>query len=184
MSGPGTQLVRPKAGFAISEAAATILVLAVSWLPLIGLTCLAVEYGHALKVRSELQDAVDAAAVAGAARVVIAGDTGIGAIVRSTLDAHLRKGLKGIDFGHAVQADTLDVRIDARVATWLTAAFGKAAFHFSIVGSADLAHARAAALSPELARGLAEPPENIEAELLLERSIGNLPIVTSGLPSG
>ena len=47
-----------------NEAGATLLVLAILWMPLAGLTSVAIEYGHALKLRSELQNAADAAAEA------------------------------------------------------------------------------------------------------------------------
>lgn len=134
----GALLARVWGRLTINASAVALLGLAVMWGPLMGLSCVAIEYGHALKVRSELQDAADAAAEAGARRLVD-GDAAVALAIRTALDARLRYGLKGIGFVHSWAAGTLDVEIRARVATRLAAMFGKTAFSFHITGSADLA---------------------------------------------
>jgi hypothetical protein len=169
-----TALKGLRARVAVHATSLALAALAVLWAPMAGLGCLAIEYGHALKVRSELQDAADAAAEAGALSLA-AGETSLASAIRMTLDARLRHGLKGIQFAHSLHAETLAVRIDAHVATWLIAAVGKDGFNFTISSAADLNRPRASA-------GLARDAGDADAELLLERARSVPAVVTSPRP--
>ena len=168
-----TAIKRLATRLACHEKGATLIVLTMLWVPLVAVTSLAIEYGHALKVRSELQDATDAAALAGA-RIIDRGDAAVAATIRATLDAHLRPGVKGLPYSVAVEGALLGVRIDASVATRLTAMFGKAAFRFAITSSANLSSPQAA--GPTGGGKAASDGDAIEAELVLER--GNASPVT------
>ena len=167
----------------VHETRLTVLVLTILWIPLLAGISVAVDYGRALKVRSELQDAADAA-VTVAASMADKGELAMVAALRMALDQNLRRNLRGLSFVHVVTADRLALRIDARVSNYLASVAGKQAFHFAITSEASLA-------VPAPVSQDAQPPvasqsptgddsEAEEAEMLLDRARMNRVRVTSG----
>lgn len=150
----------------VMRAAAVLLLMG----PLMAGASLAVEYGRALKVRSELQIAAEAAVWAAAARAHEGADV-VAATLRDTLDRQLRANFKGIPFAFDVSGRALEIRIEASVANALTPVIGKPAFRFEVTSAAPL---RAEPVSGNGVGGehsaarLVEEPESDDDELLLQ----------------
>lgn len=166
----GESLRKLAIGAARSSAGVGVLVLALLWAPLVAGAGIAVEYGQALKVRSELQTAADVA-VEAAAHVMVSGEDAVDDILRSTLDRNLRQRLRGLPFRLELHGRMLELHIDADVATRFAALLGKLAFHFRITSSADVLAPR----SPPPA--VSEPDD---AEIALDRGQASPVTVTSG----
>jgi len=151
---------------------ATFIGFAVLMGPLLAGASLAIEYGRALKVRSELQQAADAAAesaldLAGSSEVVIAN------VIRGALDANLRRGLRGVPFTFTATKSGASVKIEARLGTRLSALVGKDSFNFKVTSTAVPGKSRtawsASALFPLVGVANAAARDE-EAEMLLERA--------------
>jgi hypothetical protein len=171
-----------------NEAGATMLAFVIVGMPLMAGSSLAIEYGRALKVRSELQDAADAAVRRTADRLGAGGQT-IYAALRTTLDAQLRPSLRGLPFAYTMAGGSLDLSVHASVATPVATLIGRPAFRFAISGSArvqaDTTRAQGGSSPRSPTPGDVEPDAAEDGELTLARGIsGPVTVKVNPLPKG
>lgn len=111
--------------FARDDRGNIAIIFALVLIPAIAVVGTGIDYGRMLKVRSQIQNAADAAAAVAVARA----DAGIDAVsqaLRANLDANLPENLKGLPFKTTIGADrrSLDVTVEATVDTSLLAMVG------------------------------------------------------------
>jgi Flp pilus assembly protein TadG len=143
------------------------IIFALVLVPALTIVSLAVDYGRALKLKTTIQNAADAAVVAAAPRLLGSNDELI-ASVRQNLDANLPEPQKGLKFELKVASDrqSMEVDIDARIETSLVGLVGIDAMNVAVNSKAKLATAPAAARRPG-----GEPPAGLPD---LERELGRL----------
>ena len=134
----------PSARLSARDGVKSLAVFLAIGVPLAAAECIGVEYGYALKVRSEVQDVVDRAVRAAARRLDGGGSVAQRALTAS-LDAQLRPHLRQLDFQPEVAAEhgMVALRVSLKVVRRMSAAFGNTAFHFEIEGQATPADASA-----------------------------------------
>lgn len=124
------------AGATLSETGVVVIVFGVLWVPLMALAWTGADYGRALKLRSEIQAAADAAVAEGVRRMGES-QAAIASTLRATLDAHLRERLRGLPFTFSVGGGhELHLSIQANIATTLPDILDKPAFRFSVTSEA------------------------------------------------
>ncbi len=117
--------------------AETLAVFVVLGVPLAVGVATAAEYGRALKLRSEVQEAADVA-VATAVAEKSRGVAAMRAVLKATFDTHLRPALRAVLRDADIRDDVgrVFVSVPLTVTTTLSALYGNRAFHFTIDSSA------------------------------------------------
>jgi Flp pilus assembly protein TadG len=99
---------------AANEKGATIALVAVSMVALLGFAALAVDVGHLLNTRTESQRVADAAALAGAGHLLVDPDDSLGAVNEAITFAS-RNGVNGV--AASLQPGDVDVDLDSMIVT-------------------------------------------------------------------
>lgn len=161
-------LTRP---FRDDERGGVAIIFALMLLPILTIVSLAIDYGRALKVNSELSSAADAATAA-ALHKLPATVTDLRPFIRIQLDANLPKHLKNLpfDFNISEQRRVIELSVTARVATAVIGLVGIDHIDVNVVSTQIIP--KAPALLPQLpARG----PSNVhDAEEAMRRALNGL----------
>lgn len=129
-------------GLAGDESGAIAILFALLLMPMIGLTFTAIDYGRAIRLESQLHQAVDAAAAAAVHKLGQDFDV-VQHAARQHLDAQLPPDLKGMDFTLEItpQNKAVEVRVTSSIPTTLLGLLGHDKF---IVQASSLAYAERA----------------------------------------
>lgn len=107
-------------------------------IPFFGIAGVALDYGRALKLRTTLQAAADAATSAGLQRLGQGREALHGAL-RASIDANLPDSLQGTPFQYQIIGDDegVSVQVEASIATTLARLFGHDKFEIKAESSAS-----------------------------------------------
>lgn len=110
---------------------------AVLAIPFFGVASIALDYGRALKIRSSIQTAADAATSAGAQRLGQGRDA-IFSAIRAGMDANLPETLQGMSFEYQILGENegVAVQVETAVPTTLARILGHEKFDLRVESSA------------------------------------------------